>query len=158
MPITVTFLELTDPVDLRPPTRPPGVEYELARADEPELGRWFYEEIGRDYGWIDRLSWPAERWREWAAAGEGWMATVAGERAGYFSLQREGDSVEIDIFGLVPAFVGAGIGGHVLCDALRRGLELGDRVWLHTCSLDHPRALPNYEARGMRVFKEEIRR
>ena len=41
--------------------------------------------------------------------------------------------------------------------ALRRGFELGDRVWLHTCTLDSPQALPNYEARGMRIFKRERR-
>ena len=85
------------------------------------------------------------------------MATVGGERAGYFSLRLSQDPVEIDVFGLLPEFQGLGLGGHLLTDALRRGFELGDRVWLHTCTLDSPWALPNYEARGMRVYRRERR-
>jgi GNAT superfamily N-acetyltransferase len=157
MPITVTFLELTDPADIRPPARAPRRDYALERIPDPALARWFYERVGANHSWVDRLSWPAERWGEWAGAGESWMASVDGERAGFFSLRLAADPVEIDIFGLLPEFQGLGLGGHLLTDALRRGFELGDRVWLHTCTLDSPAALPNYEARGMRVFRTERR-
>jgi GNAT superfamily N-acetyltransferase len=97
------------------------------------------------------------QWRERHDQGEAWMATVGGERAGFFTLRVAHDPVEIDVFGLLPDFQGIGLGGHLLTDALRRGFELGDRVWLHTCSLDSPHALPNYEARGMRVYRSERR-
>ena len=157
MAITVTYLELTDPAQIKPPERATKVGYELDPASDPALGRWFYERIGERHQWVDRLGWPDERWKEWAQTTEAWMATVAGERAGYFSLRLHDDPVEIDIFGLLPKYQGSGLGGELLTRALRRGVELGDRVWLHTCSLDSPAALPNYQARGMRVVRTERR-
>ena len=157
MAITVTYLELTDSEQIKPPERAPSVAYELEQVSDPALGRWFYERIGERHQWVDRLGWPDERWAEWAQTTEAWMATVGGERAGYFSLRLHDDPVEIDIFGVLPEHQGAGLGGELLTRALRRGLELGDRVWLHTCSLDAPAALPNYEARGMRITRTEER-
>jgi GNAT superfamily N-acetyltransferase len=157
MPITVTFLELTDPADIRPPARPPQREYVLEQIDDPDLSRWFYEKVGANHSWIDRLSWSPEQWRDRAGEGESWMASVGGERAGFFSLRLANDPVEVDVFGLLPEFHGLGLGGHLLTDALRRGFDLGPRVWLHTCTLDSPQALPNYEARGMRIYKSERR-
>ncbi len=157
MPITVTFLELTDPAEIKPPERPSPLDYELEQVADPQVGRWFYERIGERHQWVDRLPWPPERWEEWAETTEQWMAVVAGERAGYYSLRLRDDPVEIDIFGLLPAYQGTGLGGELLTRALRRGLELSDRVWLHTCSLDSPTALPNYLARGMQVFRTERR-
>ncbi|WP_418605259.1 hypothetical protein [Georgenia sp. SUBG003] len=67
-------------------------------------------------------------------------------------------------FGLLPAFTGRGLGGHVLADVLGRAWSLparwpelppAARVWLHTCSLDSPRALSNYRARGLEVYRTE---
>jgi ribosomal protein S18 acetylase RimI-like enzyme len=88
---------------------------------------------------------------------ETWLLTVDGERAGYVELEApDGGGVEIAYFGLLPAFHGRGLGGHLLTHALRRGLELGPRVWVHTCSLDGPYALANYQARGMRVYRRQI--
>jgi GNAT superfamily N-acetyltransferase len=68
----------------------------------------------------------------------------------------DGD-VEIVSFGLVGDVHGRGWGGALLEHALRRGFELGRRVWLHTCTLDSPRALPNYQARGLVPFRVEQR-
>jgi GNAT superfamily N-acetyltransferase len=61
-------------------------------------------------------------------------------------------------FGLLPEFVGNGLGGCALTLAVQRAWALGppvNRVWLHTSSQDHPRALPNYHRRGFRTFKTE---
>jgi GNAT superfamily N-acetyltransferase len=157
MPLTITFLELTDPAGIRPPKRPVRGSYQLEPIDDPQVSRWFYERVGANHSWIDRLSWSEAQWRERHQQGEAWMATVGGERAGFFTLRVAYDPVEVDVFGLLPEFQGIGLGGHLLTDALRRGFELGDRVWLHTCSLDSPYALPNYEARGMRVYRSERR-
>jgi GNAT superfamily N-acetyltransferase len=84
------------------------------------------------------------------------VVEVDGATAGYWELERESAaSAKIPIFGLLAEFHGRGIGGHALTAALRRGRELAPRVWLTTCSLDGPAALPNYLARGMRPFREE---
>ena len=63
---------------------------------------------------------------------------------------------EISYFGLLEDYIGKGIGGYALSEAIKRSFEKKiNRVWLHTCTLDHPNALKNYIARGMRVFKKE---
>ena len=85
---------------------------------------------------------------------ETWVAVVDGEQAGYYELDPQaGADVEIASFGLLAPFQGAGLGGHLLTHAIRRGFELGDRVWVHTCTLDGPFALANYEARGMTIYR-----
>jgi GNAT superfamily N-acetyltransferase len=89
---------------------------------------------------------------------ETWVLYVSGAPAGYVELERQefGTQVEIAYFGLFPEFTGQRLGGYLLTFALERAwLPEVRRVWVHTCSLDHPAALTNYEARGMRLFKEE---
>jgi GNAT superfamily N-acetyltransferase len=64
--------------------------------------------------------------------------------------------VEIAYFGLLPAFVGRGLGGYLLTVATERAWELAPpRVWLHTSTLDHPAALPNYLKRGFVISRRE---
>jgi GNAT superfamily N-acetyltransferase len=77
--------------------------------------------------------------------------------AGYFELRRQPDgAVEIAYFGLLPEFIGRGLGKFLLSEATRRAWELGaTRVWLHTNTLDHAAALPNYLARGFSVVRTE---
>ena len=59
-------------------------------------------------------------------------------------------------FGLAPGSIGRGMGKHLLSCAVRDAWALGpSRVWLHTCTLDHPNALPNYRARGFVPYKSE---
>jgi GNAT superfamily N-acetyltransferase len=91
--------------------------------------------------------------------------------AGYFELEAQppsppsplpqgegGIDVEIAYFGLLPQFVGCGLGSHLLTCAIECGWKMGARrVWVHTCTLDHPQALANYQARGMRLYKEETK-
>ena len=83
---------------------------------------------------------------------ETYVARLDGAVAGYYELHLAGGSAEVSIFGLLEHARGAGLGGHLLTDALRRGLRRAPRVWLHTCTDDDPRALPNYRARGLTVF------
>jgi GNAT superfamily N-acetyltransferase len=86
-----------------------------------------------------------------------WVLTVGDIVAGYYELRREEDSsVEIVYFGLLPEFTGRGLGGYLLTDAVERAWASGARrVWLHTCSFDHPFAIQNYLDRGFTVFKTE---
>ena len=58
--------------------------------------------------------------------------------------------------GFFPEFTGRGLGGYLLTDAVERAWASGARrVWLHTCSFDHPFAIQNYLGRGFTVFKTE---
>jgi RimJ/RimL family protein N-acetyltransferase len=152
-----THLEILDARDLQPPERPPEREFELERIHDPDLNRWFYEQIGADYHWIDRLEWSQEQWARWEGRVETWMVTVDGERAGYYELEpyERGRLVQLAYFGLLTSFHGLGIGGHALTAALRRGLEMGPKVAVSTNTMDGPHALSNYVARGMRVVRRE---
>ena len=154
-----TYLEITDPERLQPPDSPPSRPFELEAVHDPELNRWFYEHVGADWAWIDRLSWSDRQWRDWEARVETWMITVDGARAGYFELEPHpaGGLVQLAYFGLLPEFHGLGIGGHALTAAIRRGFELGPKVAVSTNTSDGPHALANYEARGMRIVGREQR-
>jgi ribosomal protein S18 acetylase RimI-like enzyme len=159
--ITTHHLEMLSPADLRP-ARPPDASFDLRQAKVPcpELNRFLYVAVGAEWYWRERLPWTRERWLEYLdrPALETWIGHVSGTPAGYFELESQagGSHVEIAYFGLLPQFTGKGLGGHLLTEAARRGFAMGaSRVWVHTCSLDHPRALANYQARGFRVFKVE---
>ena len=86
-----------------------------------------------------------------------WLLTHQGVPAGFVELERSPDgSVEIVYFGLLPDFIGRRVGRAFLAAALDRAWDGGTtRVWLHTCTLDHPRALQNYVDGGFRVVREE---
>jgi ribosomal protein S18 acetylase RimI-like enzyme len=155
------YLEMTNPAELQPTIgNPAGLEVIQAQIPCPELNRFFYTAVGGDWYWIDRLPWTYEQWRAYVARPEleTWVAYRAGTPAGYFELEMQpAANVEIVYFGVLPQFIGRGIGGRLLTAAIERAWQRkAARVWLHTCSLDHPGALANYRARGFRLFKEEI--
>src|SRR2546425_7072954 len=86
-----------------------------------------------------------------------WLMTYDEAPAGYFELRRcEDGSIEIAYFGLLPKFIGRGLGKHLLTYATEQAWTDGaNRVWLHTNTLDHRSALPNYVKRGFKPFKAE---
>ena len=157
--MTTWHLEIVDRRDVRPARPRPDLRIERAEIPCPELSHFLYTAVGGDHFWMDRLSWTWDRWMAWLDRPElaTWIGSVSGTPAGYFELERqaEGD-VEVAYFGLLPRFAGQGLGGALLSAAIERAWESGARrVWLHTCSLDHPAALPAYQARGFRLFKTE---
>ena len=113
--------------------------------------------VGYPWNWTRRLPWSHAQWERYLADPklEIWVASVDGTAAGYFELVAGDDGVEVRQFGMVPRCTGRGMGGFLLCDAVDRARTLHARVWLHTCTADHPHALANYHARGFRTFKEE---
>lgn len=153
--VTTWTLEQRSPDQLHPASAP-DLALALVRAERPspELGRFLYTSVGGNWYWTDRLPWSYQRWLEWQRGGtETWVAYLAGTPAGYFELDAsQPGQVELAYFGLLPDCIGMGVGGWLLTAALQRAWELGpDRVWVHTCTLDGPNALANYQARGMRI-------
>lgn len=157
---TRTYLEMTDRLALRA-GRVPDVDARVTRREgcDPELWRHLYSTVGAAYHWVDRLPWTEDEIRAYLSdpAISIWLVTVGETLAGYFELRREEDaSFEIVYFGLLPEFTGRGLGGFLLTEAVARAWTAGARrVWLHTCSFDHPLAIQNYLARGFTVFKTE---
>jgi len=159
--VTRTYLEMTSPEELRPAPLP-DVEPSLERLLRcpPELFRKLYAEIGRAFGWTDRLTWTDEdvgRHLDNPRVSI-WLLSWEDRPAGYFELREHDDnSVEIAYFGLLPHFIGRGWGKYLLTCAARAAWNLGPkRIWLHTCTLDHPAALPNYLQRGFQRTREEV--
>lgn len=158
--VTTTYLEMTDRAEFRP-ARPTSIAFELLRAEipSPGLNRFLYTAVGARWWWYARLPWDWSRWLAYLDRPEleTWVAYVSGTPAGYFELERQhGNEVEIAYFGLLPNFIGKGLGGRLLSAAIVRAWDLGAaRVWVHTCTLDHPQALRNYQARGFKVFRTE---
>ncbi len=161
-PVTTYYLEMHSAQDLRP-KRSPRTDLALVRVmpPSPQLNRFFYTTVGADWYWTDRLPWTYQRWLDYLDRSEleTWMLTIQGVPAGYYELEAQpGPDVEIAYFGLLPQFVGNGLGAHLLTCAIERGWAMGaNRVWVHTCTLDHPQALANYQARGMRLYKQETK-
>ena len=157
---TRTYMEMTDRSALRP-AREGTRELSIGFVERPTAALWrfLYTEVGRQHRWFDRLPWSDEQAQAYLddPAISLWVASVGDDTAGYFELHREADaSVEIVYFGLLPQYTGRGLGGALLTAAVERAWENGTRrVWLHTCTFDHPAAIPNYLKRGFTVFKTE---
>jgi GNAT superfamily N-acetyltransferase len=135
-----------------------GFEVRECVVKQPRFNRFLYEYIGQNWKWIDRLVWSDQRWREYAAADNlrTFVAYRQGSIVGYYELQQQGESVEIRIFGLTPEFIGQGLGGLLLDRAIESAFAWGaERVWVHTCTDDHPHALDNYLQSGFVIFKIE---
>ena len=137
----------------------PAVRVECVHACPPSFWRYLYTEVGREYRWIDRLPWTDEMIRQYLAdpAVSLWLMSVGGAPAGYFELRRDRTGgVEIAYLGLLHEFTGRGLGGHLLTEAVEQAWAAGaNRVWLHTNTMDHPAALPNYLRRGFTAFHAE---
>lgn len=160
--VRTTHLELRSSGALKPASQvPPDVILLKAGSPSPELSRFLYTAVGGDWHWRDRLPWTWSQWMAWLGRPEveTWVAYEAGTPAGYFELEvQDGGSVEIVYFGLLPAVAGRGLGGYLLTQAVQRAYTMRpgvNRVWVHTCTLDHPGARGNYLKRGFVIFKEE---
>lgn len=158
--VTRTYLELRAPAELKAAKlNDPLIKIEHQRDCSIDLFRSLYVEVGRNYHWIDRLPWTDEDIRAHLAQSEisVWLMTYDGDTAGYFELRKcEDGSTELAYFGLLPQFIGRGLGKHLLTCAVEQAWnDSANRVWLHTCTLDDPAALPNYLKRGFKPFKTE---
>ena len=125
-----------------------------------QLNKFFYKQVGKKHRWIDRLSWTDEKWINFISNRnlETYVISESDDLIGFFELLHNPDlnETEISYFGLLEEYIGKGIGGYALSEAIKKSFEKNiKRVWLHTCTLDHPNALKNYIARGMTVFKKE---
>ncbi|WP_234336433.1 GNAT family N-acetyltransferase [Streptomyces sp. NRRL S-920] len=161
---TITYLEMTDPGELRPAPVAPGLGLRLLAPDSP-LVRSVQGQVGEAHGWSAAYR-TEEEWDAHQAARplrQYWLITFEGEPAGVAYLEPQpGGDVEVTAFGLLPPYVGRGLGGYALTLALRQawatepiGARDVRRVWLHTSTTDHPRALGNYRARGLRPYRVE---
>jgi GNAT superfamily N-acetyltransferase len=156
----VTYVEMTALGQLIPAAPVPGLTLEPVDRGSPlvpDILAW----IGAAYSWKSARRTEGE-WAVWFAEHPDrtfWLLSFEGEPAGMVTCDlHPGGEAEIATFGLLPEFVGKGLGGFALTLGVQQAWALApsvNRVWLHTSTWDHPRALPNYHRRGFRTFKTE---
>ena len=156
-----SYLEISSLRDLKE-VQKPSDDYSLSLLDPInfQLNKFFYKQIGRKHKWIDRLVWTESRWIEYVSNKnlKTYIFKKGTDPVGFFELLEHHEKKEIEIayFGLLEEYQNKKLGSYLLTKAIKKSFENKiNRVWLHTCSLDHKNALNNYIARGMKIFKTE---
>ena len=155
------YLHLLNYKDLiRSNCKEKNLEILLEKKPTIDLCKFFYKEIGKDFFWKDRLRWNDQQWIDYVGNKffKLYILKYENHFAGYYELlfDKSKKSMEIAYFGIFKEYYGKGIGGYLLTDAILNSFKQDiESVWVHTCTLDHPNALKNYLARGMKIFKTE---
>ena len=155
------YLEINSIEDLNKVTDPQE-EYSLNLLEPQnfQLNKFFYKNIGKKHKWIDRLVWTENQWIDYVSSEKvkTYVLKYKGDLAGFFELifHSEKNEIEIAYFGILEEFQNKKLGSYLLSQAIQKSFKRDiNRVWVHTCSLDHKNALNNYIARGMKIFKTE---
>jgi len=125
-----------------------------------QLNKFFYKNIGKKHHWIDRLVWTDKQWIDYTIDKKirTYVLKKKEDLVGYYELisHTERNETEIAYFGILEEYQNQKLGSFLLTSAIQNSFLLNsNRVWVHTCSLDHKNALDNYLSRGMKVFKKE---
>ena len=157
-----SYLEINSLKDLQESEKP-SEDYivDLIEPTDFQLNKFFYKNIGKNHKWIDRLIWSEEQWIKYVSSKNVKTFVLKNNKdlVGFFELiiHFEKKEVEIAYFGILEEYQNKRLGSFLLSDAIKKSFQENvDRVWLHTCSLDHKHALNNYLSRGMKIFKSEI--
>ncbi len=157
-----SYLEINSLKDLQE-SEQPSEDYivDLIEPTDFQLNKFFYKNIGKKHKWVDRLIWTEDQWIKHVSNKNVKTFVLKNKKdlVGFFELiiHYEKKEVEIAYFGILEEYQNKKLGSYLLSDAIKKSFQENvDRVWLHTCSLDHKNALYNYLARGMKIFKSEI--
>ena len=155
------YLEINSISDLNDSNiSPDGYKIEIINPVDFQINKFFYKNVGKKHNWIDRLAWTEEQWIKYASDTKvkTYVLKINNDLAGYFELIFHIDKKEVEIayLGLLEEYQNKKLGSYLLSEAIKKSFENKvNRVWVHTCSLDHKNALSNYIARGMKIFKSE---
>ena len=139
---------------------PEGFIVQLLNPVDFQINKFFYKNVGNKHHWVDRLIWTEKQWMEYISDQKvkTYILKKANDMAGYFELifHEEKKETEIAYLGLLKEYQNKKLGSFLLTSAIKNSFsENTNRVWVHTCSLDHKNALNNYISRGMRIYKTE---
>ena len=155
------YLEINSLEELKDKKKP-SEDYSLILVDPInfQLNKFFYKNVGKKHKWVDRLLWSEEQWINYVSNRnvKTYVLKKKDNFVGFFELiiHLENNEVEIAYFGILEEYQNKKLGSFLLSEAIKKSFKKNiNRVWLHTCSLDHKNALNNYIARGMKIFKSE---
>ena len=155
------YLEINSIKDLNDAIEPnDDFSLNLLKPINFQLNKFFYKNIGKKHKWVDRLVWTEAQWIDYVSNKnvKTYVFKFKDDLAGFFELilHSEKKEVEIAYFGLLEEFQNKKLGSYLLSQAIKKSFtENINRVWVHTCTLDHKNALKNYISRGMKIFKTE---
>ena len=155
------YLEINSIKDLNEVVKPnKDCSLNLLEPINFQLNKFFYKNIGKKHKWTDRLVWTEAQWIDYVSSKKvkTYILKYQNDLAGFFELIFHSDEKEVEIayFGLLEEFQNKKLGSYLLSQAIKKSFNSKvNRVWVHTCSLDHKNALKNYIARGMKIFKSE---
>ena len=156
--ITTWYLDYQGP-QLSLPLWPQDVVLTEAQLPSPELSQFLFCAVGHHWRWFSRLSWDYQQWLDYVSSAQvrTFVLYQKGTPAGFVELRQHDDlSVELKFFGLLPAFIGKGLGKLLAQAAIALAQQWqASRVWVHTCSEDHPSALKTYQQAGFSVVSME---
>ena len=156
----VTFFEMTAPPSDTGRDPPDGLALRAVADPSPAWYRDIYKRIGEDWLWFSRAVMPEAKLAAMLADPATEILAVedtAGTAVGLVELHYALGEVEIAMFGVVPALIGTGTARWLMQEVLRRVWSAGvGRVWLHTCTFDHPAAVRFYKRAGFAPFKFAI--
>ncbi len=159
--ISRTYLEIKSLNELNEVKKPDGnYSIYLVNPNDFQLNKFLYKQIGKKYFWKDRLEWSNKNWIDYVSNKKisTYVLKDNEDIVGYFELifHNNKEEAEIAYFGILEDYFGKKLGGYLLSQAIKKAFQLNiNRLWLHTCSLDHKNALKNYLSRGMAIFKSE---
>ncbi len=156
-----SYLQIKSIIDLKETPRP-SKDYSINLLDSInfQLNKFFYKNIGKKHRWVDRLIWTESQWIDYVSDKKikTYVLKHKDNLAGFFELifYSEKKETEIAYLGVLEEYQNKKLGSFLLSEAIKVSFKNNiDRVWVHTCSLDHKNALNNYISRGMKVFKTE---
>jgi GNAT superfamily N-acetyltransferase len=161
--VTVYYLEMLSPIRRSVPAPRDGLTVVHVETLTVPFYRSLYDAVGKQFHWLSRRKMSDEALAAILAdpRNELHVLHVDGTPAGFAELdRRQPDEIELVQFGLISDFIGQGLGKWFLQWSIDKAWSYQPkRFWLHTCTLDHLAALPNYTKAGFKLFKQEaIRR
>jgi ribosomal protein S18 acetylase RimI-like enzyme len=157
--VVTTYLQMRA-APRRPQAAPPSGTA-LLRLQAPSVAfyRFLYDTVGAPWLWYERRQMDDDVLA--AIIGDPkvdvFTLFLSGEPAGFAELDRRTTSeIELAYLGLRPEFIGHGLGLYLVSWAVDAAWQHGpERLWVHTCNLDHPRALGLYQRAGFTVYRQE---
>jgi GNAT superfamily N-acetyltransferase len=156
----VTYLQQTERPAVAAAAHPPGME--IRRLATPDLGRYraLFRAVGEPWLWFSRLRMSDEELTATLSdpGVEVFFLSLDGMDKGLLELDlRAAPDIEIVFLGVVPELAGRGAGRYLMSFAIESAWSRAPRrLWLHTCTLDHPGALRFYQRFGFRPFQRAI--
>ena len=156
------FLEIKSIKFLKEKNKPhDDLKIEKLETENFQINKFFYKQIGKSYSWKDRLVWTDNQWMKYVNNKNvhTYILKKNADFVGFFELiyHQSKKEIEIAYFGILPEYFENGFGGFMLTEAIKCSFSFNvNRVWVHTCSLDHSNALKNYLARGMKIYLNEV--